>query len=127
MTMKLPEMDPANCLWACNLLGNLARYTYKNEQWFEPWDFMSNIGEPIKVDSDTLLTAVMVVPDTEVAGVDTIYGRLDFLQFVGITTAEYEMLKAEPSKAVLLAEAMKRDGNPDLITDISRTKSYLKL
>ena len=62
--------------------------------------------------------------DTEVSGIDTIYGRVDFLQFVGITSEEYEMLKEDPSKAKLLVEAMKKD-NPYLVTDLGREKSYL--
>ena len=123
MTMKLPEDDPEQCVWAVNLLGNLGRYTYTKESWFEPGHFMSNLGESIKTDVDSCLTAIMVVPDTEAGGIDTIYGRVDFLQFVGITTEEYEMLKADPSKAPLLAEAMRKD-NPHLVTDINRTRSY---
>lgn len=124
MTMKLPEDDPEQCVWAVNLLGNLGRYTYTKESWFEPGHFMSNLGESIKTDVDSCLTAIMVVPDTEAEGIDTIYGRVDFLQFVGITTEEYEMLKADPSKAPLLAEAMRED-NPHLVTDINRTRSYI--
>ncbi|MCQ2502947.1 MAG: suppressor of fused domain protein [Saccharofermentans sp.] len=123
MTMKLPEDDPEQCVWAVNLLGNLGRYTYTKESWFEPGHFMSNLGESIKTDVDSCLTAIMVVPDTEAEGIDTIYGRVDFLQFVGITTEEYEMLKADPSKAPLLAEAMRKD-TPHLVTDINRTRSY---
>ena len=98
MTMKLPCENANDCLWAIDLLGNLGRYTYSKGSWFEPGHFMSNMGQPIKSGSDSL--------------------------FVGITNEEYEMLKADPSKAMLLAEAMKKD-NPFLITDINRKKSYI--
>ena len=124
MTMKLPCENANDCLWAIDLLGNLGRYTYSKGSWFEPGHFMSNMGQPIKSGSDSLLTAILAVEDTEAKGIDTIYGRVDFLQFVGITNEEYEMLKADPSKAMLLAEAMKKD-NPFLVTDINRKKSYI--
>ena len=111
-------------MWAINFLGNLGRYTYTKESWFEPGHFMSNMGTPIKVGADSLITAILAVEDTEVPGIDTIYGRVDFLQFVGITSEEYEMLKADPTKVKPLVDAMKKD-NPYLVTDLGRKKSYL--
>lgn len=80
--------------------------------------------KPIKTGADSMITAILAVDDTEVSGIDTIYGRVDFLQFVGITSEEYEMLKEDPSTAKLLVEAMKKD-NPYLVTDLGRKKSYL--
>ena len=85
---------------------------------------MSNMGTPIKVGADSLITAILAVEDTEVPGIDTVYGRVDFLQFVGITSEEYEMLKADPTKVKPLVDAMKKD-NPYLVTDLGRKKSYL--
>ena len=124
MTFKLKADNADDCMWAMNLLGNLGRYTYTKESWFEPGHFMSNMGKPLKTNSDSIITAILAIEDTEVSGIDTIYGRVDFLQFVGITGEEYEMLKKEPSKAKLLVEAMKKS-NPYLVTDLERKKSYL--
>lgn len=124
MTFKLKADNDDDCMWAINFLGNLGRYTYTKESWFEPGHFMSNMGTPIKVGADSLITAILAVEDTEVPGIDTIYGRVDFLQFVGITSEEYEMLKADPTKVKPLVDAMKKD-NPYLVTDLGRKKSYL--
>ena len=82
-TCKLKADNDDDCMWAINFLGNLGRYTYTKESWFEPGHFMSNMGTPIKVGADSLITAILAVEDTEVPGIDTIYGRVDFLQFVG--------------------------------------------
>ena len=111
MTFKLKADNDDDCMWAINFLGNLGRYTYTKESWFEPGHFMSNMGTPIKVGADSLITAILAVEDTEVPGIDTIYGRVDFLQFVGITSEEYEMLKADPTKVKPLVDAMKKDKN----------------
>lgn len=124
MTFKLKEENDDNCFWAMNFLGNLARYTYTKKSWFEPGHFMSNMGESIRIGEDSLITAILAVTDTEVPGIDTIYGRVDFLQFVGITGDEYEMLKEDPTKSKLLVDAMKKD-NPYLVTDLGRRNSYL--
>ena len=123
MTMKLKEDDIQNCLYAADFLSNIARYTYNTGNYFEPYHFI-NCNGPIWISYDTQITAALAVADTEVEGVDTIYGRTDFIQFVGITSEEFEMLREDPSKAAELAERLKAD-YPDLETDLHRTKSYV--
>ena len=124
MTIKLPETNLENCMWAISLLSNLARYTYKSERFFEPYQFIQNGGNPIRLEYETDITALLLVPDTEALGTDTVYGRTDFIQLVGITEPELEMLKADRAKAQELAKRMQAD-DPHLITDLSRKHSYL--
>lgn len=123
MTMKLPDEDINECLYAADLLANIARYTYKSEMYFDPYEFINCTG-PIKASADTVITALLTVPDIEAEGTDTLYGRTNFIQFVGITTEEYEMLREAPDKAEQLAMRIKED-YPDFVTDLNRTKSYL--
>jgi len=80
------------------MLSNLARYTYTKKMFFEPMQF--------------------------IAGIDTVHGRVEFMQLVGITQRELEVLKADNSHAAVLYERMKKD-SPNLITDMKRIKSYL--
>ena len=125
MTMKLKASSDEECEWALSFLGNLARYTYVKESWFEPGHYMANANQQsLKLGSDSKITGFIVVEDTEVAGLDTIYGRVDFLQMVGITSEEYNMIHEDYSKLADLIEAMKKD-NPYLVTDMNRTKSYI--
>lgn len=124
MTIKLPVETSDECMWAISVLGNLARYTFKSGRWFEPLQFVSGGGEPIKIGSDSKITALIIVEDTEVKGIDTVHGRVDFMQLVGITERELDVLKEDKSKAALLIERMKKD-NPMLVTDLARTESYL--
>lgn len=124
MTIKLPETDNENCMWAIGMLSNLAYYTYTQERFFEPFQFIAGDGNSINRDLDSKITALMTIYDTEAAGVDTIYGRTDFIQLVGITERELDMLKEDLENARVLYERMRAD-NPHLVTDLNRTKSYL--
>ena len=125
MTMKLPEKNVEDCVWALNMLGNLARYTFETKKFFEPFQYVGRKGEgeSICLDRESKITALFIVPDTEIEGLDTIYGRTDFLQVVGITQKELEKLIEDRSNAQKLYDLIKAD-NPDFITDLNRTKSY---
>ena len=124
MTMKLSAVNTDDCMWAIDVLSNLARYTYTSERYFEPYQLIGNKGEPIKGGSDTAITALLTVSDTEAHGIDTVYGRTDFIQLVGITQPEYEMLKSDISKAQEFVEKLREKySNPE--TDTDRTESIL--
>lgn len=110
-------------MYAADLLGNIARYTYNTEKYFEPFHFI-NCNGSVNAAIDSNITALLAFSDTEAQSIDTIYGKTDFIQFVGITSEEYKMLSETPSKAAELAKRIKAD-YPDLTTDLHRTKSYI--
>ena len=118
MTMKLRGEKPEDCLWAVDLLGNLARYTYTQKRYFEPWQYVDGRGNPVKRGSETAIPSLIVVPDTEARGVDTLYGRLDFLQLVGITQGELAGLSTRGDVQALAGRLGEAD--PWLVTDLDR-------
>ena len=122
MTMKLPTNT--DYMWAIDLLANLARYTFTQRQFFEPYQFISGGGNPIKADSASKLTALYTVQDTELKEVITLHGKLNFIQLVGITQHEFEKLMENPDLGKVLIEKMQVD-NPMLVTDLARTNDYL--
>ncbi|SFA99788.1 MULTISPECIES: suppressor of fused domain protein [unclassified Bacillus (in: firmicutes)] len=124
MTIKLKEESNEDCLWAINMLANLARYTYTQERFFEPMQFVAGNGKSIHLGVESAITALLVVNDTEAMSIDTVHGKVDFLQLVGITQRELEVLKEDNTKAPKLVENMKRE-NPNLVTDMKRKKSFL--
>jgi hypothetical protein len=124
MTIKLKEESNEDCLWAINMLANLARYTYTQERFFEPMQFVAGNGKSIHLGVESAITALLVVNDTEAVSIDTVHGKVDFLQLVGITQRELEVLKQDYTQAPKLVENMKRE-NPNLVTDMKRKKSYL--
>lgn len=125
MTIKLAEENTEDCMWALNLLGNLARYTYTQERFFEPLQFIAGDGSSLHQDVDSNITALIAIEDTEAPSQDTIYGRTDFIQLVGITEKELDALREDRNRIHELYEKMKKD-NPDFVTDMKRTKSYIE-
>ncbi|HBZ80048.1 MULTISPECIES: suppressor of fused domain protein [Brevibacillus] len=124
MTIKLKAESNEECMWAIDMLSNLARYTYTQKRYFEPGQYIAGNGQSLRIGTDSAITALLIAADTEVDGIDTVHGRVDFVQLVGITQRELEVLKEDPSQAEVLIERMKAD-NPYLVTDMARSKSYL--
>ncbi len=125
MTIKLKESDTKNCMWAIDMLSNLARYTYKSKRFFENGQFVAGNGKSVHIGTDSLITALITVNDTELPTLDTIYGETGFIQLVGITETELQALKDNPDRIEELIQKMKAE-NPDLVTDMNRTKSYIE-
>lgn len=124
MTIKLAEENVEDCLWAVSMLSNLARYTYTQKKPFEPFQYVAGNGSSLHIGVDSAITALLVLDDPEVLGVDSLHGRVDFLQMVGITQRELEQLIEDPKKVEVLCGKMKKD-NPYFITDMKRTDSYI--
>ncbi len=124
MTMKLKAENPDDCMWAVNVFANLSRYTYQSKRYYDPEQCVPGNGMPLKPESDSLITALITVEDTTAQGKDTVHGRLNFIQFVGITESELTAIREDISNIGKLIELMKKD-NPLLITDLDRKKSYL--
>ena len=122
MTIKLPA--DIEYMWAIDMLSHLARYTSTKKSYFEPFQYISGGGNPIKAGSDSKLTALIVVQDTELKETETLHGKLDFMQLVGITQKELEVIMNNPDMGKELVEKMKND-NLMLVTDLSRKKDYL--
>jgi hypothetical protein len=65
------------------------------------------------------------VDDTEAETQVSVYGKTTFLQLVGITEPELQAIMKDQALIPELIRKMKEDGNPDLVTDMKRTVSYL--
>ena len=125
MTMKLRENDTENCKWAIDMMSNLARYTYKSERFFEPNQYVKGNGTSLHIGEDSMITALLLVRDTEAETQMSVYGKTEFIQLVGITESEIQAIIEDKSNIEKLIDLMKADGNEDLVTDMRRTKSYL--
>lgn len=125
MTMKLKEEDSESCMWAMNMMSNLARHTYKTKRFFEPNQCVRGNGTSLHIGSDSLITALLLVNDTEAETQMSVYGKTEFIQLVGITESELQAVIEDKNNILKLIELMKADGNVDLVTDMRRTKSYL--
>lgn len=102
--------------WAANMLQNLARYVFSSGNWFEPFHHL-NANGPLQQDHDTLLSAITFAVDPELGTIGTPHGRLQFLQAVGLTADEYDVVRRWNAEGFL---ALLADRNPLLITDLDR-------
>lgn len=125
MTMKLKEKDTESCMWAIDMMSNLARYTYKTGRFFEPNQYVKGSGTSRHIGTDSLITALLLVNDTEAEPQTSVYGKTEFIQLVGITESEIQAIIDDRNNIPRLIELMKADGNEDLVTDMNRNKSYL--
>lgn len=125
MTIKLKEESTEACMWAMNMMSNLARYTYTSNRFFEDHQYVGGNGTPIKIGSDSKITGLAIVYDTEIESQMSVYGKTEFLQLVGLTTKEVEAVKENFDNLDLIISRMKEDCNVDLVTDMNRVKEYI--
>ena len=116
--LKPFEADNGNPSWVIALLQNIAKYVFDSGNWFEEFHYMPANG-PIRLDTETDITALVIVADPEIEKKQTPHGELSFLQIVGITSAEYEAIKENPGTVEELVNKLK-ENNPLLITDLTR-------
>ncbi|MEN2398560.1 suppressor of fused domain protein [Flavobacterium sp. MC2016-06] len=110
--------DNGNPTWAVALLQNIAKYVFSSGKWFEEFHYMPANG-PIKLDTETEITALLFISDPEIEKKQTPHGEVSFLQIVGITSAEYDNI-IENRKTVEEIVAKLKENNPLLITDLTR-------
>jgi hypothetical protein len=106
--------------WTMHVFNNLARYVYSSGRWFEENQFIPANG-PIRLETDTQIIGFVTTLDPELGKIETPHGELSFIQLVGITQKETDLIKENLSQDYIgkFIENMKLD-NPLLITDLSR-------
>ncbi len=123
MTMKLKGTHEENA-WAMQLLGHLAKYTYEQERFFEPLQYVSIDVRGLVGKENSKMAGFLIVNDSEAQTINTIYGEVMFLQLTTITENELSALIEDRTKAEALYNAMKAD-NPDFVVDFEREKDYI--
>lgn len=124
MTMKLKSDNAEDCIWAMDMLSNLARYTFKTKNYYDFGECVLGNGTSLHIGTDSKITALITVADTSANTLNTIHGKVEFVQFVGITESELNAIKDNINNIQVLIELMRKD-NPEFITDMNRNFSYM--
>ncbi|MBQ8568491.1 MAG: suppressor of fused domain protein [Oscillospiraceae bacterium] len=124
MTIRLKEEKAEDCLWAAEMLGNLARYTYQSKSFFGFGQVIAGNGSSLHIGTDSAITALITVKDPTAQTLDTPHGEVAFIQLVGITESELNAIRQDIGNIKVLTELMRKD-NPEFVTDMNRTHSYL--
>ena len=122
MTVRVvdPEFDDTPPTWVMSMLQNLARYVFRTGNVFEPGHY-TTLNGPIALGRKTELVAAAFVSDPQLPPIDTVNGKVKFVQLVGLTAGEYDAIRDWDSDK-LMAAAAKRD--PAMLTVLDR-KSWL--
>ena len=71
-----------------------------------------------------MITSLITINDTTAETKDSLHGKVDFIQLVGITESELNAIKNDRNNIHKLVELMRND-DPEMITDKNRNFSYL--
>jgi len=102
--------------WAEDFLCSLAAYVRSSGHPFAPGHHLDLRG-PIRLDSDSAITAAAIALDPALEPLDGPLGRVEFFQVVGLTGAELELCRSWSTEGVL--ELVGRD-DPMLVTRLDR-------
>lgn len=102
MTFKLKksnfqdEEGELKCI--CGILQTIARITFQNGEIFRPFEYLYT-GQEKGIDAyqKSNITGFICVPDPLVNTIDTPNGKVEFLEFIGMTDAELKTLNTSQS------------------------------
>lgn len=109
--------------WPVSFLRQFADYVVRNERGFLNGHYME-MGGPIFPRTPTKLCGFGFALDPDLGVIETISGKVEVLQLVGMTDAELQ--QAKEAKSCLPVIERIRAENPRLITDFAREKEYLQ-
>ncbi len=100
----------------CGLLQQIAKITFNNGEIFNPYEYLYT-GQTTGIDSKQIsnITGFITIPDTKFQTLNTENGRVDFVEFIGVTDAE---LKALKNKEITVKELYEKIGSD--ITNYNR-------
>lgn len=116
--LKPYKDDSENPVWVASLMQNIAKYVFQTGNYFDDFHYMPANG-PIRLESETEIRAMVFVTDPELGETDSPHGKVKFLQMVGITQREYDLIREQKLDRFELVETLRKN-NPLLITDLER-------
>lgn len=100
----------------CVLLQTLARATFKQGEIFLPYEYMyTGKTDGIDCSKKSLINSLITIPDKQFGQIDTPNGKVEFIEFIGITNDELEQIQTKKLTVKELYEKLGSD-----ITDYNR-------
>lgn len=109
-TLKLKkeryEDEEAELKGICGILQSIARITFTKGELFLPYEYLySGQTEGIDVGQSSNITGFITIPDQEFGVMETPNGRVEFVEFIGVTDGELRAVqKGETSVKGLYQE-----------------------
>lgn len=104
----------------CGILQSIARITFTKGEIFDVWEYLYT-GQTQGMDTrmQSNITGFITIPDREFRTIDTPNGRVEFVEFIGVTDKE---LLAIQHKETTVKELYDRLGSD--VTDYNRASLY---
>lgn len=108
------EESEIKCI--CGILQSIARMTFINKEIFKPYEYIySGQTTGIDVNQKSNITGFITIPDTKAMTIDTLNGKVMFVEFIGVTDNE---LKAIINKEINVLNLYEKIGTD--VTSYSR-------
>lgn len=86
------EENEIKCI--CNILQSIARITFTKGEIFKVYEYLcTGQTQGIDVRKQSNITGFITIPDTSFKSINTPNGKLDFVEFIGVTNDELLALK----------------------------------
>ncbi len=94
----------------CGILQAIARMTFTQKEIFAPFEYLYT-GQTQGIDSkaQSNITGFITIPDTAVASIDTPNGKVNFVEFIGVTNAELQAILNKEMDVKTLYEKLGTD------------------
>lgn len=110
------ENEEAEIKCICGILQSIARITFTKGELFRPYEYLYT-GQTQGIDTkmESNITGFITIPDKKMKSIDTPNGKVDFVEFIGVTDNE---LKAISNKEIRVKELYEKLGSD--VTDYNR-------
>lgn len=86
------DEDDIKCI--CNILQSIARITFTKGEIFKVYEYLyTGQTQGIDTKKESNITGFITIPDTNFKTINTPNGKLDFVEFIGVTNDELLALK----------------------------------
>lgn len=83
------EDEKGELMCICGILQSLARLTYIQGEIFYPWEYVyTGQTQGIDVRTKSNITGFITVPDSKLQTLDSQNGKVEFVEFIGVTDRE---------------------------------------
>ena len=123
-TLKLKkdkyEDEEAEIKGICGIFQMIARITFQNGEVFSPFEYLyTGQKEGIDTKMQSNITGFITILDTNAGSIDTPNGKVDFVEFIGVTDEELIALK---DKKITVKELYEKLGSD--ITNYNRESFF---
>ena len=94
----------------CGILQTIARATFSSGEIFRPYEYLyTGQTEGMDVNKKSNITGFITIPDEKAGIIDTVNGKVEFIQFIGVTDNELKAIQNKETTVKELYEKLNSD------------------